>query len=438
MKKKMLAVFLGTMMLLGSLTGCGSQGDSNTADNTGSNETATTPTTDSAAEAATSGQTIKVWIPPYAKTDAELTDQMFWDQQFDAFEEANNCTVQVEVLPWDGYKQKITTGLISNDGPDVIYIDTPYDLVESGAFEPLDDYFTQEEVDNFLYWNLGQIDGKQYVAPMLVGNASVLYCNMDILQEAGYDRPPQTWDELIEYSLKIKEVRPDVQPFLQNWGSKTKGALTVSWLPYYWQTGESFLDEEGKPAINNEGGLQTVEFLKKLQDVGIFDETITAQENPRDAFREGTVAMYVGDTGSAKKTTEAGINWEVNPALEGPNGDRATWIAADSLAVASNSKNKELAVAALKYMLSAPVMDAFHEQMYAMCPITKDAKFYDDEKFQTMYLEQSELFHNWPAFANSDAFWDYLQKNMQSMYMGELTPQQVLDDTMQQYADFVN
>ena len=147
--------------------------------------------------------------------------------------------------------------------------------------------------------------------------------------------------------------------------------------------------------------------------------------------------MYVGDTGSAKKTTEAGINWEANPALKGPNGDRATWIAADSLAVASNSKNKELAVAALKYMLSAKVMDAFHEQMYAMCPITKDAKFFDDERFQSMYLDEPELFHNWPAFENSDAFWDYLQKNMQSMYMGELTPQQVLDETMQQYEDFI-
>ncbi len=434
MKKRILASLLGAMMLLSALSGCGNSETGNTGNNTTNTEQKTEA---SAAETSGSGQTIKVWIPPYARTDAELTDQMFWDEQFDAFEEENGCTVQVEIIPWEGYKQKITTGLISSDGPDVVYIDTPYDLVASGAFEPLDDYFTAEEVDNYLYWNLGQIQGKQYVAPMLVGNASVLYCNMDILKEAGFDRVPETWDELIEYSLKIKEVRPDVQPFLQNWGSKTKGALVVSWLPYYWQTGADVLDADGKPSINNEGGLQTVEFLRKLMDVGIFDETITAAENPRDAFRAGEVAMYVGDTGSAKKTTEAGINWEANPALKGPNGDRATWIAADSLAVASNSKNKELAVAALKYMLSAKVMDAFHEQMYAMCPITKDAKFFDDERFQSMYLDEPELFHNWPAFENSDAFWDYLQKNMQSMYMGELTPQQVLDETMQQYEDFI-
>ena len=357
MRKRLLAIILGMVMILGILAGCGDSGNGDTSGGGSSSGDS-------------SGQTIRVWIPPYAKSDAELTDQMFWDQQFDAFEEENNCTVEVVILPWDGYKQKVTTGLISDEGPDVVYIDTPYDLVESGAFEPLDSYFTEEEIDNYLYWDLGQIMGKQYVAPMLVGNASVMYCNMDILNEAGFDRPPETWDELIEYCLAIQEKVPDVQPFLQNWGGSGKGILMVSFLPYYWQTGESFLDENGVPAINNAGGLETLEFLKSLQDKGIFDETITAVDDTKSLFQEGKLAMYVGDTGSAKKTTEAGINWEVVPSLAGPTGIQATWIAADSLAIASNSPNKELAVKALKYMLSAPVMDAFHEQMYAMCPIT--------------------------------------------------------------------
>ena len=100
MKKRALALILGMVMLLGILAGCGEQNKPG-------------------------GQSIKVWIPPYAKSDAELTDQMFWDQQFDAFEKEHNCTVEVEILPWDGYKQKVTTGLISNEGPDVVYIDSP-------------------------------------------------------------------------------------------------------------------------------------------------------------------------------------------------------------------------------------------------------------------------------------------------------------------------
>ena len=263
MKKRALALILGMVMLLGILAGCGEQNKPG-------------------------GQSIKVWIPPYAKSDAELTDQMFWDQQFDAFEKEHNCTVEVEILPWDGYKQKVTTGLISNEGPDVVYIDTPYDLVETGAFEPLDSYFTAEEADQYLYWDLGQIMGKQYIAPMLVGNASVLYCNMDILKQAGFDRPPETWDELIDYCLAIQEKVPDVSPFLQNWGGSGKGVLMVSWLPYYWQTGESFLDAEGKPSINNAGGLKTVEFLKSLMDKGRLKIGLPPPRIPRTCSRRAS------------------------------------------------------------------------------------------------------------------------------------------------------
>lgn len=380
-------------------------------------------------------QQVTVWIPPYAQSDAELTDQKFWDEKFDVFEQENNCTVKVEIIPWDGYKQKVITGLSSGEGPDVVYIDTPYDLVAAGAFEPLDEYFTEEETENYLYWDLGEINGAHYVSPMLVGNANILYCNMDILKKAGFDSVPETWEELQEYCFKIQETSPEVAPFLQGWGVSGKAPIMSGFLPYYWQTGEEFLNSEGKPDIDNEGGLETIKFLKSFQDNGIFDETIVAMDDLQTKFEDGKLAMYVGDTGSSKKLTEAGINWDFTPSLVGPSGKQATWIAADSLAVSSNSKNKELAVKALKYMESAPVMDSFHEEMYAMCPITKDASYNDDERFQNMYLEQAEIFHNWPAFANSDAFYDALVKNIQSMYMGDITPEDVIKDTMKQYEE---
>lgn len=418
MKKRWLAMVLGITMVSGALAACGNNGetsgDGGSGDSTGG------------------GGEISVWIPPYAPSDAEMTDQEFWDTQFDAFEKENNCTVKVEVLPWDGYGQKVTTGLTSGEGPDVLYIDTAYDLAVSGALEPLESYFTEEELENYIYWDLGKINDTQYLAPMLVGNASILYCNMDVLKEAGVSEVPTTWKEFMDACKKIKE-NTDVQPFLQSWGGTGKGVLMTSFLPYYWQAGGEFLDDEGKPAINNAQGLEALEFLKSFLDKGIFDESITAEDDIKTKFQEGKLAMYVGDTGAAKKNTEAGIHWDFTPALAGPSGKMATWIASDSLAIASNSENKELAVKAMKYMLSAPVMDAFHEQMYAMCPITKDAKYFDNEKFQKMYTEQADIFHNWPSFENSDALYDLLLKNIQSMFMGDMTPQEVLDDAMEQY-----
>ena len=89
---------------------------------------------------------------------------------------------------------------------------------------------------------------------------------------------PTTWKEFMDACKKIKE-NTDVQPFLQSWGGTGKGVLMTSFLPYYWQAGGEFLDDEGKPAINNAQGLEALEFLKSFLDEGIFDESITAEDD---------------------------------------------------------------------------------------------------------------------------------------------------------------
>lgn len=73
-----------------------------------------------------------------------------------------------------------------------------------------------------------------------------------------------------------------------------------------------------------------------------------------------------------------------------------------------------------------------------MQPVTVDAKYTDDEAFKELYTTNADILHNWPAFENSDSFYDVLYKNIQSMFMGDMEPQQVLDDTMEQYHTIVS
>lgn len=423
--KKKIALFLSALMMFSLLAACGSTGASSSAAASGADTSA------SSADATV----LKVWIPPYAGGDAEYTDMDFWTEQFKDFEQENNCKVEVSIFPWTGYMQKITTGMNSGEGPDVVYIDTLYDLAAAGALEPLDSYFTQEEKDNYYYYDMGNVAGDQYVLPMMVGDASVLFCNMDILKEDGFDAPPTTWEELIAYSKKIKEVRPDIYSFIQPWGNaSSKSAMMTSFLPYFWQAGGDFLDADGKPNLNSEAGKTTLDFLKSLQDEGIFDDTVVSVGDAPDLFRNGEAAMVMMGTGMAASVDKAGINWDFST-LKGPNGQEGFWISGDSLAVAANSTHKELAVKALKYMTSAKVMDAFHEKLYAMTPLTKDGAFTEDERFQKIYESEAEIanFHIWPGFENADSFYDILFKNIQSMYMGDLTTQQVIDNTMEEY-----
>ncbi|MDL2293901.1 sugar ABC transporter substrate-binding protein [Ruminococcaceae bacterium OttesenSCG-928-D13] len=429
--KKGFAILFAVFMLVSVLAGCA--GDASSTAPPASTPAPGSESTAEPAEPATGG-VVKVWLPPYKGGDAEYTDEDFWNDMFDKFEQENNCTVEVTVLPWSGYDEKVATGLTSGEGPDVVYLGSFYDLAVAGALEPLDAYFSAEEKDNYIYWDMGFVAGDQYVLPMMVGNANVLYCNMDILAEADLTEVPKTWDDLISYSKAIEASGANVTyPFMQPWGNPSgKSACMTSFLPYFWQAGGEFLNADGNPNLDSDAGRTTLEFLKSLLDEGVFDDTIVAATDPADMFRNGETAMVILSSGTARSITEAGINWDF-ATLEGPNGDKGIWVAGDSLAVPANGANKEMAVKAMKYMTSAEVMDAFHEQIFSMPNITKDATHVDDERFADLYENQTADFHPWPFFENSDAFYDTLFKNIQSMYMGDMTVEGVIENTMSEY-----
>lgn len=430
--KKKIAMLLAAVMMF-SMTSCSGGGTtSSTAPAPSSDGGASAPAESSEPANPDAGAVLKVWIPPYAGGDAEYNDMDFWTDQFKDFETENDCKVEVSIFPWSGYMQKITTGLNSGDGPDVIYIDTLYDLAAAGALLPLGSYFTEEEKANYYYYDMGMIAGDQYVLPLVVGDATVMFCNMDILKEAGFTTPPKTWDEIVTYSKKIKEVKPDIYSLIQPWGNSSgKSTMMTSFLPYFWQAGGEFLTADGKPNLDSDAGRTTLNYLKGFQDEGIFDDTIVSVGDAPAQFRSGQAAMFMGGTGMAASFTEAGINWDFGK-IEGPGG-KGYWISGDSLAVVNSTKHKELSVKAMKHMASAKVMDQFHEKLYAAAPLTKDSKYTEDERFQEIYEKETEFFHVWPAFNNADSFYDILFKNIQSMYMGDLTTEQVIENTMKEY-----
>ena len=99
-----------------------------------------------------------------------------------------------------------------------MYLKMYNDFIDMGALEPLDECFTEEEISNYLYYDLGNVKGAQYALPFIVGNARILYFNMDILNEAGVTELPTTWQDLVDVCTQVKEANLEgVIPFAQEW-----------------------------------------------------------------------------------------------------------------------------------------------------------------------------------------------------------------------------
>ena len=428
--KKLIALILAAMFCLG-LAACGEEPAAE--DDTPASEA---PASDAPEAEEPSGDPVEltVWLPIYQFGNG-ISDADFWNGKFDAFEEENNCTINLEILSWTDYATQIYTGLLSDEGPDVVYVTETYDLIDAGLLAPLDEYLTDEDYEKYLYLEQGAYnsDGQLCTFPMMAGNPCVVFYNMDMLEAAGITELPTTWDEFMDVCLTLKEANPDVWPFISSWGaSNGVSAMLAGFWPFFFQAGGTVLDEEGNLNLDSDATLEALTYINSFKENGIFDDSIVSMDDPNGHFVNGEAAIIINGTGNASTFTEAGITWQCQLGLEGPAG-MATNMSVDSLAISSYCEDKALAAELIKYITSAECMDEYHSEIYGMPSLTTDATYTEPEPFQSMYNDYSDVMYSVPSYEGSASFADYFQAQVQGMLMGQLTPEQVISESMTYY-----
>lgn len=436
--KKVLGVLLVTAMTSISLLGCGKgeNGETSAAASSVSSDADSTKGADKGEKA-----NLLLWMPPFGTGDS--LDKEFWTKTLEPWAEENNVKLSIEITPWGNYEEKYLTGFSSGEGPDVgyMYLEMFNDFIEMGTLADVDSYFTQEEKDNYLYFDQGNMKGGQYAIPFIVGNARIPYFNIDILKAAGITELPKTWDELTQVLVQVKEANlGNVIPFAQEWADPAIGALNNIYYPYLWQAGGDIYNKDGSKValMDNGAAVEAAQFLYDLKfKYGVLtDESLALSgDDVRTQFCEDRIAVASMDAKSAGVLTDAGINWSFIPSFE--KETKATWVASDALIVSNACKNKELAVKLIKYMTSAPVMSSFHKEIAGFPPITKDEEYNDNPVFKDMYETQNEYLHTLPVANGSFKVMDTLYKNLQLMMLGDLTPEEAIQKTVE-YSESIN
>ena len=372
-----------------------------------------------------SGVELTYWTAPFGDNDAA-----FFQEQLAGWMERTGAKVNIEVIPWDSYEEKYMTGVASGTGPDVgyMYNEMLYNYIDSGAIVPIDEYFTDEEKANYIYWDNGKVLGEQYLLPYVVGAPRILYANMDLLKEAGIEALPTTWDELIATAKAVHEATGKIG-FDQPWGGYF-GDLNEIYFPFLWQAGGELCDDEGNLLPDMDAAKKAAEFVYSLKQEGVISEYCVSRDSSAvsDDFRAGEVAMFIASSTASKKNDEAGVNWDFVPFTTDVRG--GTFVANDSLVLMSASKNKEAAISLMKEITSPAVMEAFHEQCYKMPPITTAEQYLDNPAFESMYQDSTADFHALPVMENFSQIESALYANLQSMMMDDLTPEEALQATL--------
>lgn len=278
---------------------------------------------------------------------------------------SENPNIKVEWLkisdvPNESRSFYVTNFSAQNPTPDVIAVDViwPGDFAKRGWIEPLNAYFNQDEINQFIpdFANAAIVDNKLYAIPLYIDGTHLFY-RTDLLEKYGFD-PPKTWEELIDQAKTITEGEnnPDLTGFTSMW-AKISG-LFMNWLSFLYGAGGEFFDDEGNVAFNSPEGLKALQTMVDiLYTHKIASESILTYrpDDVRILFQqERAVFAMVQDfvwepLTAGDSPVKDKVDFTRNPYFEGHPEGHTTAIGGFLLAINAQSKHKEEAAELIRY-----------------------------------------------------------------------------------------
>ena len=288
------------------------------------------------------------------------------------FNEANpNIKVEIEYVSYDALHDKIATAMATNPPSyDVVLVDDIWyaEFAKAGYLWDVTakiDAQTKEKVFAAA-WDITTVNGTTYGMPWLL-DAKYFFYNEKILAEAGFSAPPKTWEELVEQSKVIKEKGLVEYPIAWSWGQAE--AVICDYVALLFGNGGSLVDAEGKPAFNNEKGVQALAWMLQSIEDGISNPASVSyvEEDVRNVFSQGKAAfavnwLYMYELANLN-ADESQINGQVKfglmPAFAGSGVESATINGSMGFSVMEKSPNRDAAWEYVKFLTSESIQKEY-------------------------------------------------------------------------------
>lgn len=291
-------------------------------------------------------------------------------QMTDAFQAANpDIKVNLEFVPYEALHDKITLAQgAGSGGYDVVLFDViwPAEFAQNGILMDISDKVPAAYSDDVLpgAWSTVDYDGKRYGLPWIL-DTKYLFYNIEMLKKAGFDKPPATWDELVEQARAIKAAGIVEYPIVWSWAQAE--AVICDYTTLLAAFGGAFLDADGKPAFQSGGGLEALQYMKATLDDGITNPNSTEylEEDVRRVFSSGQAAFalnwtYMYNLGNDPKESQVAGQVGVAPA---PGEAGKTTVSAVNgsmgLGITAASAHPDESLKYIEYLTSQPVQNQF-------------------------------------------------------------------------------
>jgi len=233
----------------------------------------------------------------------------WWEEELEAetlsklaaeYEAQNHgIIITIEKMSWDSIRESLEEGKPKENSknnpkpppPDIFSID-PY------AIHQMDRQSLLGQID----------DGKDSAgnAVSIISFINPLFYNIDLLESAGFDRPPKNQTEFLSYVQRLKETGVNGAGLALS-NPQSAGAQILSWI--WAATGrpepvESF-NFRAKEVIS------TLNFLNQLKQNLYSDPFRISEAELLDAFSKGKVGMMISSVADIQELKAAKINFSI-------------------------------------------------------------------------------------------------------------------------------
>jgi multiple sugar transport system substrate-binding protein len=188
-------------------------------------------------------------------------------------DEGNNIDVKIELVPWDGRIERKMSAAAAGTSPDTSYlnVDEFTTYVDEGALVPLEDYITQESLDDFLPGPRDAMTWEDSIYEIPVLHAfRVAYYNTAVWEAAGLDVSalPETWDDLDNNLATIMEAKEagdhNAWPTAMEGSGSGPSPVLRNFNPWFYQAGGKLLNDDGTSGYDSAAGIEAATYATHL------------------------------------------------------------------------------------------------------------------------------------------------------------------------------
>jgi len=374
------------------------------------------------------------WTDPEVKPAIESLIRQFEDE---------NPEIEISLtdLTWADGHEKIVVAFGSDTAPDVLELGSDWvpEFSSEGVLLDVTDFAKKIKPD-YLMWDPVTYQERIYGFPWILDTRVVFY-NKDLMKKVGLDseKPPETWNELLEFCQRINALKPEAYGFGAN--SFERHRLYKKFLPFFWSNNAKILaDDQRESLINSKEGKEALRFYKRLTEQGLID----TQRMLDEQFKKNKIGFLLSGGwllhDIRKNHPELNFGLCLVPKPEEDKSTNASFAGGEYLVINKKTKRPQEAIKLIQFLIKKDNCLRLCKKIGSASPSATDAiqdPYYSDDKDLLLFQRQLQNAVSPPAHPKWVYMEEIIEKGVEEVMYDKKTPEEVLDQAKKKIDDLL-